>query len=308
MFHEKDGIRAYMRPHPGGASEFWATGFVDAPMDAVGAVLEDVDAFTKWMTDLKSARVVREHDRLNKVVYCRMGLPWPLGDRDMVMGNEAVVDMDHARCLITFSAVTDPAAPEVKKVVRMTQVKGRYELEHMGRDRTLVLFAQCAHPGGNLHPMATEPIAKFYPAKNLAGLRKMATQKKYRDRGAASEDRKLMDEILADPEAVRRVLENRLAERIGDPEAVALALDGPETKRMLSGDFTYADLSAFMAGAMSRLLSGGFAGPVLKDPALEKRLLSNPENLRRVWSRADFLERVLERQTPLPDLLREALG
>ncbi|MEW5736576.1 MAG: START domain-containing protein [Thermodesulfobacteriota bacterium] len=311
LLYEKDGIRAYQKSFPGtDVREFSATGFVDAPMEVLGEVIVDVPRYPNWMADVSEARVVQDIDRHTKVIYCRLKLPWPISDRDFVIRNQTVIDLETARCIINFAAVDDRSVAPAKKCVRMTDLTGSYKLEYLGADKTLVTFTQKAHPGGNTPPAMANVQSQHYPYKDIKGLRRMVREKVYWERGRVSEDRKIIEEALSDPNRAVLVMKNRFLEYAGDKKVVdKLFASDPEIAAAITGrELTYDAIRTQVARSIEKLFEMGAADKVIKDAALRKRLKSDKALLNRMLKDDKLTFSLLENKQGLEKTLADYLA
>lgn len=311
LLYEKDGIRAYQKSFPGtDVREFSAIGFIDAPMEVVGEVITDVPLYPKWMADVNESRVIEEIDRHTKVIYCRLKLPWPISDRDFVIRNETVIDLDTARCIINFKAVDERSVAKNRKCVRMTDLTGSYKLEYLGSDKTLLTFSQKAHPGGSTPPAMANVTSQHYPYKNIKGLRRMARDRKYWERGKVSEDRKIIEDALSEEGRAVAVMKNRFMEYVGDKKVVDELFDkAPAIAAAITGqELTYGSIREQVALSIEKLFELGAADKVLKDAALKKRLSGDRALLGRMLKDDGLTFSLLENKKGLEKVLSEYLS
>jgi len=138
-----DGIAISSRAVPGQSlPEFRGIGEIGGSIDAVLAVLDDVDRHTEWMYECVESRVLaREGDSVS-YVYNRTNSPWPVSDRDVVLRSETRVVEPGKQLHIAFHAVEHPSQGEVRGVVRITTMEGHYRLWSVGPRATRVEYLQ----------------------------------------------------------------------------------------------------------------------------------------------------------------------
>jgi hypothetical protein len=306
LLYEKDGIRAYETSFPGtDVKEFAATGFVEGPMEVLGEVIMDIPRYTEWMADVSESRVLKDIDRLTKIVYGRIKLPWPIADRDFVVANKTLLEVEFARCIISFSVTEEIAVKPPKKVVRMEQLDGCFKLEYMGADRSLVTYTQKAHPGGSTPPKMANVTTQHYPCKNIQGLRRMARLPVFAQRAANSPEKKIIQDTLADRDKVRLVMKNRLNEFLNNKEIADSVVENMKgLDELLAKGLTYNRLREFISKAISQLFEMGFAPKVLSDSSLLKLLEKKPEIVERMLKDDELAFSMLEHAKPFQDIIK----
>ncbi|MCK7580934.1 MAG: hypothetical protein MZV65_38540 [Chromatiales bacterium] len=76
---DKDGIKVYTRPEPGSKfNAFKGETEVLATMDAVSAMIEDVEQFDEWDKDVKEIGVLERQPGKMLNYYVVYDLPWPI--------------------------------------------------------------------------------------------------------------------------------------------------------------------------------------------------------------------------------------
>jgi len=242
LVKDRDGIRSYARSVPGTKIlELKAITVIDAKMEVIGEVLRDVPSNPEWMANCGAARIVNLLSRKEMIVHTTLDFPAPVADRDLVVRSVADYVLDRARGVITLTSVTDPAAPPVNGVVRMSDFSGRYVLEYISRDRTGVIYSYRADPGGNIPAFLVNMFSRDGLYQTLTGLKRMAKRQKYVDAALCSPDRALFEGTLKNREKVRNILRNRLLERIRDRETVEYVVRDDDIFRLFvegGGDIT----------------------------------------------------------------------
>ncbi|MDY6822724.1 MAG: START domain-containing protein [Thermodesulfobacteriota bacterium] len=225
----EDGIDTYRMTHPGtDVCTFKGVGFVDARMEVVGCVIRDIPSYPEWMADFKDTTIVKTIDRNTYIFHCVINAPFPYKDRDILINNEAVYNLENGTAQIIFGVETETLFPEKSQYYRLSQgqLEGKYYIEFFGRNKTRVTYMHRAHPGGNI-PVSIANMLKIrhYPATNIKGLRMMSKKEKYIQAGLVSPENELIENMLADSVMVREVLKTRIGEYITDPVLLDLMFD-----------------------------------------------------------------------------------
>jgi hypothetical protein len=172
---EQDGIRVDQKNVTGrGLPMFRARGRIDAPLDDVLAVILDVERQTEWMPRFEEIRVLRSDGPLHAVFYLRMGMPWPVSDRDAVLATETR-HLDGGRTLTRFWLADDEGVEPVSGIVRMAALQGHYALRPIDDGTTEVEYQVDADPGGLIPDWLAARTATDDPLQALRNLRSRAT-------------------------------------------------------------------------------------------------------------------------------------
>ena len=124
---EKNGISVSIRPVKGSdIDEFKGVGLVDAPLELVAKVIEDVPGLAEWMPDCVTSVLVEDRGNGETVIYQEIKTPWPLKNRDFVI----VSKTKRQKNKIVYSdfITTHPKFPAKKGKVRMTELTAKWVL------------------------------------------------------------------------------------------------------------------------------------------------------------------------------------
>lgn len=170
LVRERDGIVVHTRPVEGsGIQEFRGVALVSASVEAIRAVLRDVDRFEEWFPDTSEARLLaREGDVAYQ--YLVRDAPWPVSDRDTVFRSETRLDPSTGRVSIRLTVAPDrhPLQPER---VRVRRAEGLWLLEPVAPERTRVTFQLHLEPGGGVPQWLINAQVVDTPFEALANLR-----------------------------------------------------------------------------------------------------------------------------------------
>ncbi|MFO0690526.1 MAG: START domain-containing protein [Myxococcota bacterium] len=170
LARDRDGIVVHTRPVAGsGIDEFRGTALVDASVDAIRAVLRDVDDFEAWFPNTSESRLlVREG--LVQYQYTVIDAPWPVSDRDNVFRTETTRDPVTGTVRIAVSAAPDHQ-PEHPDRVRVRHARGQWLLEPVAPARTRVTFTMHLDPGGGVPDWLLNARVVETPFEALTNLR-----------------------------------------------------------------------------------------------------------------------------------------
>jgi hypothetical protein len=135
-------------------------------------VLQDFERHCEWQHGCKEAKLIERTDQFRRVSYNRTDAPWPVDDRDVVLGSTVSVDLANRTVMIRFEAVKHRAQPEVDGVVRMVRLRGYYMLTSSGPNTTRVQYQVDADPGGWIPDWVVRMASEDIPLNTLRNLRK----------------------------------------------------------------------------------------------------------------------------------------
>ncbi len=172
VLQEEEGIRVEEQPGPGRTLPvlFGTTTMAATPKqiaDWIGAV----HTYTDWQHNCEEARVLPQPDG-STLTYNRVGSPWPVSDRDIVLTSTRV-DEEDGRIRIQFRETTAANAPEDTGAVRMPRLRGSYDLTPT-EGGTLVVYSIDSDPGGSLPTWLVRQASKALPYETLKNLRARA--------------------------------------------------------------------------------------------------------------------------------------
>jgi hypothetical protein len=179
---QKDGIEVSARAVPGSdLDEFMGTAVIEASVNVVEAVIDDVPAAPQWMADCREARTIRKIDENSSVVINVTKTPWPAYDRETLLISTKQKDVKTGTVIFEFHSVNDPAVSVGKKNVRIPAIEGRWVLMPVDEGHTKVTYTVKSNPGGAIPKFIAKQRSRDIPYKTLLGLKKMVMKDKYRE-------------------------------------------------------------------------------------------------------------------------------
>ena len=144
---------------------------IDAPPARVVAWIEAAHTWVDWMHDCVEAYEVRREGEL-VVGYNRIGMPWPVADRDVVL-HARVATRPDGGFRAEFEHASDPAVPPRPGVLRIPRLSGFYELAPVGTG-TRIVYTVDTDPGGGLPAWLVRRVSREVPYRTLENLRARA--------------------------------------------------------------------------------------------------------------------------------------
>jgi hypothetical protein len=179
---QKDGIEVSTRGVPGSdLDEFMGTTVIEASVNVIEAVIDDVPAAPQWMADCREARTIRKIDENVSVVLNVTKTPWPVYDRETLLISTKQKDAKAETVIFEFHSVNDPAVPVGKKNVRIPAIDGRWVLTAVDEGHTEVTYTVKSNPGGSIPKFIAKQRSRDIPYKTLLGLKEMVKKDKYKE-------------------------------------------------------------------------------------------------------------------------------
>jgi len=180
----KDGIKVYTRAIPGKSmDEFKGEVIFNAPVEVIAEIMLDISTHKKWVKDCLKVKVLKDSGNGNMIQYYVIGAPWPVSSRDMILKAKTTIDRKNRIITITSHGLKSNLVPKTKKHVRVTNVKLKWILKSIGKDkkRSSIIYTSSQDIGGSVPTWAANMSSKDLPYYTLNSLRKMLKNRKYWD-------------------------------------------------------------------------------------------------------------------------------
>jgi hypothetical protein len=147
------------------------TVMMSASADQIAAWVGAVHTYTDWQHNCEEARVLPQSDG-SRLTYNRIGSPWPVSDRDVVLRSTRTNATDGS-IHIEFRSTEDANLAVPSGVVRMPRLFGSYELTPV-EGGTQVVYTVDSDPGGSLPAWLVRQASKDLPYMTLKSLQERA--------------------------------------------------------------------------------------------------------------------------------------
>lgn len=238
------GINVYERAVPGSdLMEYMGVTTINEKMEVIGEVLRDVPRYNTWIADCYGAQVEKKYDRNTMVIYMVLRPPI-IEERDIILKDRAVYDWDNARANISFTATDEVRVPLEKGRVRVTVMKGVFDMEYLGRDRTKFIYRLLVDPGGSIPKKVAYAVMKSYPYTTLIKLRALLPDKKYNDAARGTEEERAIETRIKNEPYIRKALATRLTKFVKDKGALQGIIDADRDniKNIMASGGSYASV------------------------------------------------------------------
>jgi hypothetical protein len=175
---ERNGVTIYSRPYPGSSfKEFKAVGEIAAATRVVSQVLEDVDAYPKFMPYMAECRLLgRGKDWLHS--YQRIS-PKICADRDFTLRTRITRDPAGLVYSNRWECANALGPPRKPGVVRVERCNGAWLLESAGAEKTRATYLIYTDIGGLIPAFVANHFSVRAIVEIFTAVRKQARDPKY---------------------------------------------------------------------------------------------------------------------------------
>jgi len=176
----RNGITVYTRAVAGSdIKEFKGIGIIDAPVEVVNNVLDDIPNLANWMPDCFISKIAEKKSEDYMILYQVIKTPWPLNSRDFTFETRIIKEKD--KIIRTVKAVPHSAYPPTGNYVRITNMTGKWILLRQDNNtRTLATYQIKTDPAGNIPVAIANATSKKMPYETLLRLKEQVKNNKYR--------------------------------------------------------------------------------------------------------------------------------
>jgi ribosome-associated toxin RatA of RatAB toxin-antitoxin module len=155
-------------------------------MEAVGAVIDDIESYPRWMGGSVKTKVLKVVDRERDayVFWYRQHVTL-FADRDVVLRSEAVV-REEGRRVVRASSTSEVAYGPVEGHVRMPSFRSEWVLERLEDGRTRVSFMIDPDLAAGLPVAIANATIRTTPLRALQNLARVASVPRHAGRAPAA--------------------------------------------------------------------------------------------------------------------------
>jgi hypothetical protein len=166
---DKDDIIVYTRKIEGKRfSEILAVTKMNGSVDKFKSIITNVDGYTHWITDSKSAEVI-ESSNSNEITYhMKLKVPFPFENRDIVQQINLNESTDKLEVVISNQP---DMLPREKKYERMVEAFGTWTVEAINESEVSIKFQYYADPSGEIPAWLVNAFIVKNPHQTLKNLR-----------------------------------------------------------------------------------------------------------------------------------------
>ncbi len=173
-------LKIYTRDIPGSPyKEFKGVSYSDIPFDIALKVIQDYNNYHKWYGMCNQLEAINVRNPKDIDMYFVLDLP-VVTDRDVVVKVESGWDETKGTAWVTLTSINDSSYKKDSGLVRMTSLKGRWDIIKKDDNHVEVIYQVHAELGGSLPAWVVNIAAKDQPLKTLKGVYKYS--KRIRDK------------------------------------------------------------------------------------------------------------------------------
>ena len=168
---EKDSVKIYTRVETGRSlKSYRGITIINAPVEKIFAVMEDINNTDWWDKDLNHIRVLHYEKDKKVQYYLVYDLPFPVKDRDLCV--DVTITIDKSTGSSRFDAVAlNGVIPEGSDLVRIKDYRQTWIISPIGKERTHVILEGFIDPAGKIPSWISNMMITETPVKAISGLR-----------------------------------------------------------------------------------------------------------------------------------------
>lgn len=172
--NDEDGVVVYRHEiGDSGIIKVKTEALIDANMEKIKSILDDVSHRKNWVPYLVESRVLKKYSEDEKLEYSFFVAPWPASDRDFVYYRRLLYK-DNSKIIFTMTSRQSELMPKQDGVVRADLIESRYTLTALSRKQTKVELIFHADPKGWLPNWIVNIIQQALPSMMLQNLKAIA--------------------------------------------------------------------------------------------------------------------------------------
>ncbi|MDN6318581.1 MAG: START domain-containing protein [Marinobacter sp.] len=158
---------------------FKAETLLDAPIEAVMAVMVDPTSCMEWVLNCSESYGVGKGDFNDRYAYSVSDMPWPVTDRDYVLHIRTKGNQTSGEITMKMSATPGKRAKNSNRV-RVDRSSTLYRLIPEG-GKTRMIWLQHTDPNGSLPGWLVNTLLVDIPMKSMEELEKLSGLERYQD-------------------------------------------------------------------------------------------------------------------------------
>ncbi|MEJ5361932.1 MAG: START domain-containing protein [Spirochaetota bacterium] len=177
---DQASLKIFTRDIPGSPyKEFKGVSYSDIPFDIALKVIQDYNNYNKWYGMCDALYPINVRNPKDLDMYFILDLP-VVKDRDVIVKVECGWDEKKGTASVNMTSINDSTYKNDSGLVRMTSLKGRWDIIKKDENHVEVIYQVHAELGGSLPSWVVNIAAKDQPLKTLKGVYKYS--KKIRDK------------------------------------------------------------------------------------------------------------------------------
>lgn len=178
---DKGGIQVFMREvQDSKIKELKFTTEIEASLNAIGAILTDVEGFDNWVYASVTSETIKKISDTEVYYYTEIDFPWPLSNRDLVLHSVFWQD-EKTHAIHSNTTSVHWMEPEKEDIVRITKAELRWSFTPIGNGKIRIDYYLNSDPGGNIPAWMVNFAADQGPLQTMIKFKEEIGKEKYRN-------------------------------------------------------------------------------------------------------------------------------
>lgn len=177
---DQEGIQVYTTDvEHSKYQRFKATTIVDASIHQLVALFKEVDEMSSWLSQCKTAKLIRSNDFWHQVTYHEVNVP-VFRNRDMILDMQ--ISQDSLNQTLRINIEGKPAyLPEEKRIIRVHEVNGYWSAQRMDDGRLFIEYSMFIDPAGYVPAWLYNQRIKNDPFETLLNMRSSLSESVFKE-------------------------------------------------------------------------------------------------------------------------------
>ena len=168
---EQDGIKVYTRPEPGSSFKaFKGEVLLNATVEDICELLEDVEKFDEWDEDVAEIRVISQEKAKFVNYYVKYDTPWPAQDRDLCVTARFSEESGSGKIFLESSSRPE-LVPIDEDYIRIKEYHQKWIIEPKGDGNVFLTVEGFADPAGSIPSWIANMAITKTPKNMLISIR-----------------------------------------------------------------------------------------------------------------------------------------
>ena len=178
---EKNDVKVYVRESADSPIKELRMVFeVEASMDAIVALLQDVEAIPDWVYKCPESYLIKKVSAEEEYYYNRIDFPWPMNDRDFVL--RSVLTKDTAKgTMRSESWIAPDVIPEKEGIVRIKDLHLWWDFTPKPNGIVHIDYGLQSDPGGYIPAWMINMAIDQGPLQTIKQFKKALKNPKYKN-------------------------------------------------------------------------------------------------------------------------------
>jgi hypothetical protein len=144
-----EGISIYTREYAGSElKEFKAITVLNTDLALLETTIDNVEDYPSWQANIATAKILKQINKAEQIIYYTSDLPWPISDRDIIIYSKKTVKTDGT---ILFTLTGKPEyVTEKEGYLRMKIANGSWQLKPLGKSKIELTYLFYGDPAGSI--------------------------------------------------------------------------------------------------------------------------------------------------------------